>query len=75
MIVHDVREQAIECAICGGQEGVDERSLRNQAALTIRMGQMAEDHRACEKWAGQPARAKAERAYTIRMRQFFPQDV
>ena len=68
MIVLDQRNEALTCSSCGEQEGITPREMASDAVLAVRTSHMADEHAACEKWQGNPARAKAERMYTVRMR-------
>lgn len=68
MIQVNERESALECTICGELEGVSPRALSNEAALLLLKRRVLADHADCDQWEGKPARAKAERAYKLRMR-------
>jgi hypothetical protein len=73
VIVLDQRDQALTCSSCGEQEGITPREMANEAVLAVRTSRMADQHAGCEKWAHNPARAKAERGYTVRMRALLAQ--
>jgi hypothetical protein len=68
MIVKNERESALECTLCGELEGVSPRALVNEAALMILMDRVSRDHLDCAEWEHDPARARVERQFKVRMR-------
>lgn len=68
MIEFDQRECALQCSICLEKDGISEKAAKNEAALMLLTEGMAAQHRDCEKYADNPARAIAERSYKVRMR-------
>jgi 5-methylcytosine-specific restriction endonuclease McrA len=68
MISLDQRERALECTVCGEKQGISLVSMMNERDLGALTERMREDHASCEQHAHNPARAQAERQYTLRMR-------
>ncbi len=67
MIVLDQRECALRCSICEELDGISARAMDNEAALAVLTAAMATAHAGCERFAHNPARAKAERVFDRRM--------
>jgi hypothetical protein len=62
------RESALECSVCKEQEGVTDTQMKHEQEIRVMTARMQEDHSTCEEYADNPARAQAERQYTVRMR-------
>ena len=68
MISLNRRDSALECRVCQEQEGLTAQQMNNEQTVRAHTATMREEHGICEQFAHNPARAQAERQYTVRMR-------
>jgi hypothetical protein len=61
-------ERALECGVCGERDGISLDGMKNEQHLRTLTARMREDHSTCEQYQHNPARAQAERHYTVQMR-------
>lgn len=60
--------QCLECPDCGEQIPIKRKLLRDQDAMLELVDEQRYVHKRCKELAGDPARAKLEREYRVRMR-------
>lgn len=61
MIVHVRELQCLECDKCGERVELRRKLLRDQHAMLELLEATRKEHEPCDVFAGDPARAKAER--------------
>ncbi len=60
--------EALRCTLCGELAGISPAALANKARLAQLTELMKIEHEGCQRYAHDPALAKAERIYQRRMR-------
>jgi hypothetical protein len=68
MISLNRAEHALQCGVCNEKEGVAPEQMKNEQSLRVQTARMREDHSTCEQYQHNPARAQAERHFTVQMR-------
>lgn len=68
MIVKVEVYRCLQCTICEEVVELREKTANHSEKLLMLIEEMAADHKDCEKFKDDPRRAKAERAYKVRMR-------
>lgn len=63
----NARESALECTICGELEGVSRKAIESPELLKKLKMRVAQQHAGCERFKGNPARAKLERQFDKRL--------
>ncbi len=68
MIVKNDLLQCLECTLCGECLEYTRAVQRDPEKVLLMIEELQRDHAGCAQWAGEPARARAERMYLVNMR-------
>jgi hypothetical protein len=69
MIIKDGTEQWIGCTLCGERIELTQTDAANPLTVLMHLQQMRGEHKPCEQYSFDPAKARLERIYRVRMRE------
>ena len=68
MIIKDGTEQWIRCTLCGDRLELSREDANNPLTVLMHLQQMRTEHKPCEQYSFDPAKARLERIYRVGMR-------
>jgi hypothetical protein len=68
MIVKNEREQWVGCSLCGEKIELSRAEVANPLTVLMFLQQLRIDHKGCERYSLDKAKARIERIYLVRMR-------
>jgi hypothetical protein len=69
MIIKNEREQWVGCSLCGDRIELSRTDATNPLTVLMHLQQMRIEHKPCEEYSLDPAMARLQRIYRVRMRE------